>query len=144
MKRRAVLGVPRELALPECLRAGRCIEVWSPERLDPWMAFRAYSLAENRWLELHGLTWRDGAAIPARLHRGSGPWSFAFLERTNPEHLAERLLGFGLPVHWRPEPAPAEWRDIPESTPARCRSTRPSPALRRAVSHERTGSQWGH
>jgi len=119
VKRRVVVSRPsRHLDVPECLRAGRCLEVWSPEELDVLAAWRAWGRAKTRWLELNGLAPRDHASHPSCL-RPSGPWSFAFCERTNPEYLADRLARDGLPADWRPTPAPPEWLDIPACTPAR-------------------------
>ncbi len=118
MKRRIVVSPPsRHLDVPACLRAGRCLEVWSPVEHDVLAAWRAWGRARTRWLELSGLAPHDHASHPSCL-RPSGPWSFAFCERENPRYLADTLALVGLPPDWRPAPAPPEWLDIPAS-PAR-------------------------
>lgn len=109
--------VPAELLL------GACIELWAPASLRPdgltdagwfgydtapgwaWcMAFRRYSDAFTAFVKTLGV--EDGNrpnALPAKVrHIRRGPWSFARLERENPELLAEKLARAGLPATWRP------------------------------------------
>jgi hypothetical protein len=109
-----VLTDPDEL--PECLRAGACIEVWASDRVGSgdfdkpwWRARRAYLAAVDLWRELHGIGFYEYDRMPEALKRSRMPWSFATLAE-QPERLAQRLRSYDLPPDWRPTPAPPEWR----------------------------------
>lgn len=107
--------------LPECLRAGPCIEVWAPGpgRSDAradwnapwWVARRAYKDAVQLWRDRQGFTestpW---SRMPSVLTGSSRPWSFVSLSQTKPDYLAQELRSRGLPPDWQPRPAPPEWR----------------------------------
>jgi hypothetical protein len=117
MRRRRVepAGAPTADDVPECLRAGPCIEVWAHGRTGPgfeapwWAARRAYLNARDLWREAHGIDDRDYARLPDVLKRSSRPWSFAYLSQ-EPERLAQILRYYDLPPDWQPTPAPPEWR----------------------------------
>jgi hypothetical protein len=102
--------------VPECLRAGACIEVWASDRVGSgdfdkpwWRARRAYLNARDLWREVHGIDDRDHARMPAVLRGSSRPWSFAYLSQ-DLDRLAQTLRSHDLPPDWRPTPAPPEWR----------------------------------
>ena len=83
--------------LPLHLLAGRCIEVWSPERGDWHEAWRRFGLAGRGWNAAHP----DGPLVSF-----SVSWSYVFVRETyGEEALAARLARQGLPEGWRPTPA---------------------------------------
>jgi hypothetical protein len=84
--------------LPLHLLAGRCIEVWSPERGDWHEAWRRFGLAGREWNAEHP----GGPLVTFDV-----PWSYVFVrESRGDEGLAERLARQGLPAGWAPTPAP--------------------------------------
>jgi hypothetical protein len=116
VRRRKVVPTPVVDAdgVPECLRAGVCIEVWAPDVAPgAWpgpdvVAHGAYRRAIDHWREMHGIgPWEHGR-MPPRLRRPGSPWSFDYLAQ-EPERLAEHLRSHDLPPDWRPTPAPPEW-----------------------------------
>ncbi len=117
MRRREVVPAPVADVddVPECLRAGPCIEVWAPDvGRTAWpgpgvAAHAAYRRAIDRWREVHGIGPWEHARMPAALRRSSTPWSYVYLAR-EPERLAQTLRSHDLPPDWRPIPAPPEWR----------------------------------
>ena len=99
-----------EAAIPDELRAGPCIEVWTTdtERTNeygrPFLARRRYFAARTAWLEAHGIDPRDARAVPRILHYSARPWSFTDLQREDPDRLATELQRRGLPADWQPSP----------------------------------------
>jgi len=110
VRRRQVEPVLAEVdGLPECFRASRCVEVWSPGGSGV-EAMSAYSRGRSLWLAEHGLDWHtDRARLPPALVHSGTPWSFDFLA-DQPERRAQLLRARGLPLGWVPTPAPARWR----------------------------------
>lgn len=104
--------------VPDCLRAGACIEVWAPDATGAgfdapwWVARRAYRAALDLWRQVHGVTFSDHARMPRVLTFGGRPWSYVELAR-NADRLAQHLRVHDLPPDWRPRPAPPEWRVDP-------------------------------
>ena len=100
----------RDLAVPDELQAGPCIETWTTatERTDeygrPFLARRRYFAARVAWLEAHGIDPRDARAVPRILHYSARPWSFTDLQRTDPDRLKALLRWRGLPADWQPSP----------------------------------------
>jgi hypothetical protein len=117
MRRREVIPTPVADVdeIPECLRAGACVEVWAPDvgRGD-WpspevVAHGAYQRACDRWREAHGIGPWEHARMPAELRRSGSPWSFVHLSQ-EPARLVQILRFHCLPPDWQPTPAPPEWR----------------------------------
>ncbi len=96
-----------EQDVPDCLRAGRCVEVWDLAGHSPITAWRRHARARQRWLDLREVGLWEHARMPAVLRCG-GPWSYRELAR-GPALLADQLHRMGLPPDWTPTPAPAAW-----------------------------------
>lgn len=121
MARRRAEEIPPEAdaagaaPVPDCLRAGACVEVWDPTGLNTTRARVRWNAARRVWLERHALGAADYARWPSVLQDGGSraPWSFSELAQT-PGRLAQRLAVCGLPADWQPAPAPADWlRAVP-------------------------------
>lgn len=107
---RAAAGVPAAVLaedVPDCLRAGRCVEVWDPAGGNAITTWVRYGRARHRWLDQHGIGPGEYHRMPAGLY-AAAPWSYAELAQ-HPEALAEHLRRRGLPAGWTPQPAPAAW-----------------------------------
>ena len=87
--------------LPSHLLAGRCVEVWSPDRGDWHEAWTRYGKARREWNAEHPdrpLVILDGQ---------HAPWSYQYVRETRGEAcLVEWLVSRGLPADWVPSPAP--------------------------------------
>lgn len=127
MRRRQPPAPPRVRdGVPDCLRAGVCIEVWAsdggapcPEWSDPathawYVARRRYKDAVELYRQRHGIGDNEFGRLPFPLKCGAIPWSFGFLAATDPDRLAQQLDFRGLPQDWQPTPAPAEWLEAPK------------------------------
>ena len=102
MRRRPSAPVTPERVgdMPVELRAGPCIEVWSPKG-DPFEAWRRHSEVRRRYLAAAGLRLADHDQLPYAL-RAVVPWSFMYLAARAPDRLAEMLARRGLPPDWFP------------------------------------------
>lgn len=120
MRRRqpVLAAAPTVGDVPDCLRAGPCVEVWAAgvtgSGFDApwWVARRAYIAAVELWRQAHGIGWAEHARMPRVLKFGARPWSYAELA-AQPERLVQHLRSHDLPPDWRPRPAPSEWRVDP-------------------------------
>jgi hypothetical protein len=116
VKRRQVKVEQVEGAIPECLLAGACVEVWLPPGFQSEFghgieAFCAVQNAWDLWRQRHGIGPWEHSKMPPEWHRRSSyPWSFEHVRR-NPELLARTLQSIGLPASWEPSLAPPEWRE---------------------------------
>ncbi len=113
---------PVELWIPDYLRCGPCVEVWTPEKppvgaaewpyysIKCWSRFRS---AQSAWYKTHGLDQGDARdlRVPWTLRTGQSDWSYrAWAERGL---LADLLARRGLPADWFPTPAPKMLMDLP-------------------------------
>ncbi len=79
--------------VPLHLLAGRCIETWSPERLDWHEASRRYQVARREWNDAH----------PDRPLAPRATWSYDYVLQTRgAAEIADRLERLGLPAGWTP------------------------------------------
>lgn len=111
---------PTELWCPDWLRAGPCHEVWTSEGPRPDDDWPMYSVrcshrfrsAKYVWFDALGIDFRSrDPRIPPALREGSAPWSYwSAVERGT---LADRLARLGLPIDWRPSPAPKAVLQLP-------------------------------
>lgn len=106
--------------VPEALRAGACIEVWTAATsvgegfID---TYQAHGDARSRFIRSLGLGERAPyRQLPAGLRVPTSPWSFAEQLAKDPRALAERLDRHGLPPDWTPSPAPPVESFGPERT----------------------------
>jgi hypothetical protein len=97
-RREPAVLVPTD-EVPAELRAGRCLEVWSPDVGDWQQAFMRWGHARSWWLMERGVPQNDHRRCPRSL-RPSGPWSFRKLLESG--HLPEALERRSLPLDWTP------------------------------------------
>lgn len=109
-----------DVDVPEELRAGACIEVWTDAKTlgEGFVAaYQAHGDARARFIRSIGLGEQPAyRLLPAGLRVPTSPWSFAEGHAADPEELAERLARRGLPPDWVPSPAPSVESFGPERT----------------------------
>lgn len=107
---------PTLLWLPACLRAGKCGDVWAADLLplvhdeESWLTYvtactTRYGAARQAWFTVHGLNpQRRDPRVPDVIANGSAPWSYRAAASRGT--LIDVLQRRGLPLDWRPSPAP--------------------------------------
>jgi hypothetical protein len=99
MRARAPQPTAEDGGLPLAIRAGACIETWSPQAGDWREARRRYVDARQQWHADHD--------VPDDAQPGhSTPWSYDYvLDEQGPELLQRHLVSRGLPLDWTPSPS---------------------------------------